>query len=241
MKLTWARFVFVTMCFSASTLEAENLNIGTYEHLTSLDKIFKLKEFTSEALKKENINITFYSTPFLRSAEQVQKGTLDGIFPCGKDIPKLFPNIVLIEPAFLFTNLIAVSLKENKGFSVKDLEKMQGASILNNIGVRDFAQKRNLKVLEVAEPQQAFELLEKKRVEFVLISQDVAGAFLELHPALRDKFHLNPEILVKSAQYFALYRKKSYLAPKIKKAFRKALHEDIKKYPQLKAIVNKDF
>ncbi|WP_413290908.1 substrate-binding periplasmic protein [Bdellovibrio sp. HCB337] len=241
MKLARILFAFTVTCLSASALKAESLNIGTYDHLKSLDQIFRLKDFASEALKKENFDVTFHSTPVLRSAELVQKGTLDGIFPCSSDIPKIFPDVILIEPPILYTHLIAVSLKEDKAFSVANLEKMRGTSILNNLGVQDFAQKRNLKILEVAQPQQAFELLEKKRVEFILLSQDVALAFLELHPNLKDKIQLNPEILVEAAQYFAISKKKSHLAPKIKKALKQALHENLKKYPHLKDIANKNF
>lgn len=241
MKYAWFLIAFSMTILSVSPIKAESLSVATYEHLEQLDKVFKLKAFVIEALKKENIDVTFQSAPFLRSVDQVQSGQVDGLFPCGSDIPKLFSNIVLIDSPVLYTNLIAVSLKEDNAFSIKNLEKLQGASILNNLGVREFAKKRSLKLLEVASPQQAFELLEKKRIEFILISQDVATVVLDAKPTLREKVQLNTEVLDEARQYFALNKAKLYLAPKIRSAFKRALHDDLAKYPQIKLIANKNF
>lgn len=219
----------------------EVLRIAVYEHLQTLAKDVGFRDFVVKALEKEDIQLEFYPVPILRAAEMVQDGKLDGQLPSGKDVKKYFPNIIFIEPPLLVSKLMVVYLKSNNEFDINMLSKMQGSIILNHVAADEFAKEKKLQIIEANDPFQALELLEKKRIDYILISDIVFENILRRYPQKKNLLQVDPKPLIEVPYYFSLNRKKEYLIPKIQKALRQAIREDLENYPHIKNIINKNF
>jgi ABC-type amino acid transport substrate-binding protein len=207
--------------------------------VTQFKVIQELQEYIIDALKRENIDVIYLPTPLLRGASLIESGSLDGEMPSSKENLKYFSNITYLKNPVIFTNLKIVYLRANKKYSYENLPNLQGAITLNNTILKDLSDKRSLQTTEVPTIPQAFEVLEKQRVDYLILSEDIAKGFMKAEPQKGNLFAIDSRFSELVPLYFAINSKKSFLLPKIEKALRAACQGDLQKYPHIKDLINK--
>lgn len=236
------KFLLIALSFSTSfAAKSEVLQIGSYEHVIQFNILRELQQYVAEALQKENIQVKYLPAPVLRGGSLVQSGEIDGEMPSSKENLKYFSHIVFVKSPLLYTNLKVIHLSSDKNYAYENLPKLRGVMTLNNSTLRKVAKERNLKLLEVIHIEQAFEMLEKKRVDYLIISEDIAKNFLQDRPDREKLFTIDSPVVAQVPFYFGLSSRKSFLIPRIEKALTQASRADLQKYPLIKNLLNKQF
>lgn len=220
--------------------KTETLHMAVYENPTPLSGFIELKTYIVDALKKENIEIEYHPVPNMRSSELVQSGKLDAQLIVAKEIQDYFPELIFTKNPVVITNMKVAYLKTNKKFDYNNLKKFHGAFILNNVAIKKMALKRGLSFTEVKAPPQAFELLERKYVDYVILSEEVIAAFIKADPRRQRIFTTDSHTFYRMPLYMAFNKKLKPLVPKVERALQKALHDQLPKYPMLQTLINKD-
>jgi ABC-type amino acid transport substrate-binding protein len=242
MKVLGAFFSVALACSTAFAAKSEVLRLGTFDHVTQYKTTQEIQEYVADALKKENIQIIYIPTPILRGASLVQSGAIDGEMPSSKiSLRYSHDNIIFLKNPLFFSNLKVIYLRANIKYSFENLPKLQGAVILNNVFMKDLANKKSLQIIEVAGIDLAFKSLEKKRVDYIIISEDIAKNFLQENPQSEKLFVIDSHVVEEIPFYLSLNSGKSSLIPRIEKALREASRADLQKYPHIKNMINKNF
>lgn len=233
--------IFMLFSIDAVASEPTRLSLSCQENYTQVPVVVDLTKFLAESFSKENIKVSFVPMPLMRGTISAEKGDVDGEMVRDKESLKSFSRLITTERPFLFAKIKVIYLKSHKEFSLKNLSQFQAVTLLNNDTVVKKLKEDHLKYLEVKDIPQAFTVLEQKRADYFLLSEVIISGILEREPKLKEKFVIAPENFMVMPLYLTLNRKKLDLMPRIEKALRAGIKTDLKKYPRLQTIVNKDF
>ncbi|WP_413290886.1 substrate-binding periplasmic protein [Bdellovibrio sp. HCB337] len=239
MRLLFLLLMLVSL--SAVASEATQVSFSTQENYTQIPVVTDLTKFIAASLEKEKIKVNFVPMPLMRGTISVENGEVDG--EMGRDLEsmKSFSHIMTTSRPFMFANIKMIYLKSRKIFSTKNLSQLQAVTLLNNHTIVQKLKDDNLKFLETKYIPQALTVLEQKRADYFLLSEVIILGFFETDPKLKEKFVIADENFMVMPLYLTLNKKKADLMPRIEKALRAGIKSDLKKYPRLQTIINKDF
>jgi hypothetical protein len=238
-RLLFSIFLWLPCFVSASG--TVSLSFAVQESYFNFPVVVDLKKFTREALAKENISATFMPFPLFRGTMSMDQGEIDGEMLRDKESMEGFSQIITTDHPLFLSKVKIMYLKENKKFSAKHLQNFNGVTVMTNQSILRKMKKENLRFIEVQKPEKALSLLEQKRVDYFIVSEPVIEGLLEEDPHLKETFAIDNSTFMIVKLFMALNKKHTDLMPRVERALRNAIKNDIGQYKHLQNGINKDF
>lgn len=241
MKALLLPLITIMLFPAARAAEPIRISLAAQESFVALPVIVDLKEFIAEALKKENILVTFVPLPVTRGTSLADKGELDGEMIRDKESIKGFSNLITSTHPLAIVHFKAVYLKSNTKYTHEKMKDFRCGTLLNNRQMQIRLEADKIKCLEFKSPKQTFQLVKAGRVDYALLAGEIIDAFFENNPDLKDTYTVDDKPYAEMQLYLVLNKKHADLMPVIEKALRAAIKSELPKYKRLQQGINKNF
>ncbi|MBS1971216.1 MAG: transporter substrate-binding domain-containing protein [Bdellovibrionales bacterium] len=226
---------------AAPAAESIHISLAAQESFVALPVIIDLKEFITNALKKENIVVTFVPLPVTRGTSLADKGELDGEMIRDKESIEGFSNLITSTHPLAVVHFKAVYLKSNTKFKHENMKDFRCGTLLNNRQVQAKLEADKIKCLEFKSPMQTFQLVKAGRIDYVLLANEIIDGFFERNPSWKEIYVIDEKPYTDMRLYLVLNKKRADLIPVIEKALRAAIKSELPKYKRLQQGINKNF
>ncbi|WP_413290884.1 substrate-binding periplasmic protein [Bdellovibrio sp. HCB337] len=218
---------------------AETLVIAVPVNLEKTAPFVELKTYVAEALAKEDIQIEYVPLSIDRSTFMVEKGELDGELVRESRVIRRSAKSIMTSFPIAHSDFIVVHRKQIKNFTEDKLSEYAGVMFYCAVVTRDALSKRNAKVVSVDSLEHALKLLENGRADYTILPEPIIDAAKIQYAKDFKNLVVRKNPLDHTDLYFYVRKNKSYLMPKVEKAFKKASNEPLEKYHYLPEYLNR--
>jgi len=234
MRPTLFLLIFTLACWAHS----ETIVVSVQEDLEKTPPIVELKNYVSEALAKENIQVSYLPFSLERGNFLANKGEISGELIRTDYVLKTSPNLMTTSFPIIHTNFRVVHRKNIKKFDENKLDSYVGVVFFNSPAVRATLEKKKLKMEVVTTLEQVVLLLASERADYTILPDTIIAAARDQKPQVFQKFEVSKEVFDRQGLYFCLNKKHAALMPKIERALSRASRSPASKYRYLPQLLN---
>lgn len=217
---------------------AETIVVSVQEDLEKTPPIVELKNYVSDALAKENIQVTYIPLSLERGSALANKGEIDGELIRTEYVIKSSPNLITTSFPLIHTNFRVVYRKKIKKFDENKLSSYVGVVFFNSPAVRATLEKKKLKMEAVATLEQVVLLLASERADYTVLPDTVIAAAKDQKPEIFQNLVVSKNVFDRSELYFCLHKKHADIMPKVERALKRAARSPASKYRYLPQLLN---
>lgn len=212
------------------------LIIATASEMEDNPSYEEMKDFLKEVFKDINIAVEYRTFPLKRGSILADSGKVDGELLRGKSTLQDHANLIKTSFPVIVAPGKIVSMKKNRSFNDKYLEKFKGACLRGNDEIISEARKLNMKMDLASSTPQLISMLLSERVDYIIGFADViyhmAGKREDLVISKRDFSQVH--------YHFFLNKKHVELMPSIEKSLKTRIKGNMAKYKHIPALLNKN-
>ena len=203
--------------------------ISIPESSKGLEVVENTREILKKSLSELGYEADFIYLPDERSIRKVDMGECDGEFLRIRNTIEKYSNLVIVNEPIIIMRIYAYTINESdKNINWEKLKNYRVAVIFGNKLVeRNLKNQMNKGVFEqVKDYNSAFKMLEKKRVDYVIMESVMLKKEREniFFGKIKNLKRAEP-YLIETEMYFSVNKKHSYLADKLADITRKIKKE----------------